>query len=52
MAPKVDVLEIFIKTAAISGIGLVWFNFTIKSFKMAWKNHVHKRRHFETRLNM
>ena len=36
MAPKVDFLQYFIKTAAISGIGLVWVNFTIKSFKMAW----------------
>ena len=36
MAPKVDVLQAFIKTAAISGIGLFWVNFTLKAFKMAW----------------
>ena len=36
MAPKVDVLQTFIKTAAVSGITLVWFNFTVKAFKMAW----------------
>lgn len=36
MAPQVDVLQTFIKTAAVSGIAFVWVNFTIKSFKMAW----------------
>ena len=36
MAPKVDILQTFIKTAAISGIALVWVNFTVKAFKMAW----------------
>ena len=36
MAPKFDFLQAFIKTAAISGIGLVWVNFTAKAFKMAW----------------
>ena len=36
MAPKVDVLQIFIKTVAVSGIALVWVNFTVTSFKMAW----------------
>ena len=36
MAPKVDILQTFIKTAAVSGIALVWFNFTVKAFKMAW----------------
>ena len=36
MAPKVDVLQAFIKTAAVCGIGLVWVNFTVKAFKMAW----------------
>ena len=35
MAPKVDASQIFIKTAAVSGIGLVWVNFTVKAFKMA-----------------
>ena len=36
MALKVDALQVFIKTAAVSGIGLVWVNFTVKAFKMAW----------------
>ena len=36
MAPKVDVLQTFIKTAAVSGIALVWVNSTVKAFKMAW----------------
>ena len=36
MAPKVDVLQTFIKTAVVSGIALVWVNFTVKAFKMAW----------------
>ena len=36
MAPKVDILQAFIKTAAVSGIGLVWVNFTVKAFKVAW----------------
>lgn len=36
MAPKVDVLQAFIKSAAVTGIGIVWVNFTLKSFKMAW----------------
>ena len=34
--PKVDALDVFIKTAAVSGIGLVSVNFTMKAFKMAW----------------
>ena len=34
MAPKVDVPLSLIKTAALSGIGLVWI--TVKAFKMAW----------------
>ena len=33
---KVNALQVFIKTAAVSGIGLVWANFTIEAFKMAW----------------
>ena len=36
MAPKVDVLQIFIKSVAVSGIGLVWVNFILKALKMAW----------------
>ena len=30
MIPKVDFLDTFIKTAAVSGMGLVWFNFQKK----------------------
>lgn len=36
MAPKVDVVQYIIKTAAVSGIALFWVNLTLKSFKMAW----------------
>ena len=36
MAPNVDIPLILIKTAAVTGIGLVWANFTVKAFKMAW----------------
>ena len=32
----VNTLQVFIKTAAISGIGLFWVNFTIEAFKFAW----------------
>ena len=35
MALKFNALDVFIKTAAVSGIGLVWINFTLKAFKMA-----------------
>ena len=31
-----DIPLILIKTAAVTGIGLVWANFTVKAFKMAW----------------
>ena len=31
----VNALHVFIKTAAVSGIGLVWVNFTIEAFKFA-----------------
>ena len=33
MAPKVDIFQAFI---IIIIIGLVWVNFTVKAFKMAW----------------
>ena len=36
MVSKVDALPLFIKTAAVSGMSLVWVNFTVKAFKMAW----------------
>ena len=32
----VNTLQVFIKTAAVSGIGLFWVNFTIEAFKFAW----------------
>ena len=32
---KVNALQVFIKTAAVRGIGLVWVNFTIEAFKFA-----------------
>ena len=32
----VNALQVFIKTAAVSGIGLVWVNYTIEAFKFAW----------------
>ena len=34
---KVDALQVFIKTAALSGIAFFWVNFTVESFKMAWR---------------
>ena len=37
MAPKFDFLHSFIKTAAESGISLVWVNFTVKAFKLSWQ---------------
>ena len=32
----VDVLQTFIKTAAVSGIAFFWVNFTVVAFKFAW----------------
>ena len=32
----VDIPLALIKTAAVTGIGLVWTNFTVKAFKMVW----------------
>ena len=32
----VDIPLTLMKTAAITGIGLVWANFTVKAFKMGW----------------
>ena len=46
MAPKANALQTFIKTAAVSGIVLVWVNFTIKAFKMSWAGL------FESRLTL
>ena len=36
MAPKVDIPLALIKSAAVGGIVMVWVNFTLKAFKMAW----------------
>ena len=36
MAPTVNVLKTFIKTAAVSGIAFFWVNFTAESLKLAW----------------
>ena len=33
---KVNILQVFIKTAAVSGIAFLWVNFTVESLKMAW----------------
>ena len=33
---NVNALQVFIKTAAVSGIGLFWVNFTIEAFKFVW----------------
>ena len=37
MVPKVDLLQAFIKTVAVSGIGLVCVKFTAMAFKTAWR---------------
>ena len=36
MATKFDIPLALIKTAAVSGIVLVWANFTVEAFKMSW----------------
>ena len=33
---KVNALQVFIKTAAVSGIAFFWVIFTVESLKMAW----------------
>ena len=33
---KVNALQAFIKTAAVTGIAFFWVNFTVESLKMAW----------------
>ena len=33
---KVNTFQVFIKTAAVSGIAFFWVNFTVESLKMAW----------------
>ena len=33
---KVNALQVFIKTAAVSGVAFFWVNFTVESLKMAW----------------
>ena len=34
--PRVNALQAFIKTAAVSGIVFFWVNFTVESLKTAW----------------
>ena len=34
---KVNALQVFIKTAAVSGVAIFWVNFTVESLKMAWR---------------
>ena len=36
MAPKFNALHASTKVAAVGGIGLVWLNYTVEAFKMAW----------------
>ena len=36
MVQEVDVLQASLKVAAVSGIFMVWSNFTIEAFKFAW----------------
>ena len=36
MVPKVNALQVFFKTAAVSGIFLFWVNFTVEAFKVSW----------------
>ena len=36
MVPRVNTLQVFTKTAAVTGIALFWVNFTVESLKMAW----------------
>ena len=36
MAPKVNALRASIKAVTVSGIFVVWVNFTAEAFKMAW----------------
>ena len=40
----VNVLQIFIKTAAVSGIAFFWVNFTVESLKMAWHIHFNQKK--------
>ena len=34
--PKVDIPLALIKSVAVGGIAMLWVNFTVKAFKMAW----------------
>ena len=36
MAVQVDVLQVFISSSAIVGIGIIWINFNVKDFKTVW----------------
>lgn len=33
---KVDVLQVFISSSAIVGIGIIWINFNVKVFQTVW----------------
>ena len=33
---KIDVLQVFISSSAIVGIGLLWINFNVKVFQTVW----------------
>ena len=37
MKPRVNILRVFSKTAAVTGIAFFWVNFTVESLKMAWR---------------
>ena len=36
MAVRVDVLQVFISSSAIVGIGIIWINFNVKVFQTVW----------------
>ena len=33
---KVDVLQVFISSSAVVGIGIIWINFNVKVFQTVW----------------
>ena len=36
MAVQVDVLQVFISSSAVVGIGILWINFNVKVFQTVW----------------